>query len=105
VVLNPPAAVVRPRSVDARLTNNTGSLSTIDAGDVIKIAFSKSMSAPRVASVRMTDADGTTAELRCGEEATCTLSTAVETLGGFGYDAGTVITLEVRGAPRVLALG
>ena len=104
-VNNPPLAVVRPRSVDARLVTSGGAPATIDPGDVIKIAFDKAMGSPAGATVRFNDVDGTTAEVRCGSEATCTLNTVVEQLGGFGYNSGTVVTIEVRATPRVLVLG
>jgi hypothetical protein len=104
-VTNPPAPVARPRSIDARLTQNGGSLAAIDAGDAFKLAFDKGMGAPASATVRFVDADGTTAEVRCGAEAACTLSTVAEPLGGFLYEAGTVITIAVVTGPRVLAFG
>jgi hypothetical protein len=104
-VPNPPAPVARPRSTDARLTQNGGSLAGLDAGDAFKIAFDKRMGNPATATLRFVDVDGTTAEVRCGAEAACTLSTVAETLGGFLYETGTVITIAVVTVPRALTAG
>jgi hypothetical protein len=106
VIANPPAAVAYPRSVDARLVVSVGALATIDAGDVIKIAFDKMMREPTSGGLLLTDADGTVAELSCGpDRQSCWVATGVETLGDVTYEEGRVITFKVRISPRVVVAG
>jgi hypothetical protein len=105
VVMNPPAAVVRPRSTDARLAVSAGSPALIDTGDVIRLAFDKPMAVSPSGIIRLMDADGTTAEVRCGVEATCTVNASTDFLGGVVYPAARLITLELHAAPRVLVTG
>jgi hypothetical protein len=106
VVANPPAPVAYPRAVDARLAVSAGALATIDARDIIKVAFDKAMRTPATGRLLLSDVDGTVAELRCGTDAvSCALNTGAETIGGATYDVGFVVTLEVRMAPRVVVEG
>jgi hypothetical protein len=103
---NPPLPKAPPRSVDARVTTSAGSPALLDTGDVIKIAFSKEMRSPVGSQLRVQDADGTVADLRCqqGEQA-CTLNAGPETLGGTAYPANTLVTITIRTAPIVVAAG
>jgi hypothetical protein len=106
VVNNPPLAVARPRSVDARVTTSAGSLAALDAGDVIKIAFDKEMRSPAGGELRGQDNDGTVADIRCLQaEQSCTLNAASETLGGVAYPANTVLTIVMRAPPVSVATG
>jgi hypothetical protein len=102
VINNPPAPVAPPRSLDARVTTSAGSLAVLDTGDVVKIAFNKTMQNPGGRQMRVQDADGTIADIRClFMEQTCTLNSGPETLGGVVYPANSVITIvmstEARG--------
>ena len=106
IVNNPPLPVAPPRSLDARVTTSAGSPSLIDAGDVLKIAFFKEMRSPLGAQLRVQDADGTIADIRCLQtEQLCTLNSGPETLGGTAYPANTVLTIVMRTAPVVAAAG
>jgi len=107
IINNPPLPVARPRSMDARVTTSAGSLSTLDAGDVIKIAFDKEMLSALGGEMRVQDLDGTIADIRCLQslEQRCTLNTGAETLGGVAYPANTVLTVVMRADPRVVAAG
>ena len=106
VIANPPAPVVRPRSRDARLTTSTGSPSLLDPGDVIKIAFDKPMQSPVARQMRVRDADGTIADVRCLQlEQDCTINPGTEVLGGISYPANTVVTITMRTAALSVAPG
>jgi hypothetical protein len=106
VINNPPLPLAPPRALDARVTTSAGSLSSLDTGDVIKIAFSKAMRSPVGSQMRVQDADGTVADIRClRSEQTCTLNTATETLGGVAYLANTVITIVIGADPIAIAAG
>ena len=106
VIANPPAPVVFPRSVDARITTSAGAPDALDAGDVVKLAFDKTMGSPVGGQMRVQDADGTVADVRCllAEQA-CTLNSGPETLGGVTYPANTVITIVMRTPALVVAPG
>ncbi|MGH2473015.1 MAG: hypothetical protein ACRDG6_11550 [Candidatus Limnocylindria bacterium] len=108
-IANPPTPVDptgAPTSLDARVTTNVGSSSVLDAGDVVKIAFSEAMSpAAAGATVRARDADGTIGDLICGTNATCTLNTSPETLGGQSRAAQTVLTVRLTANPVIIASG
>jgi hypothetical protein len=106
IINNPPLPVALPRSLDARVTTSAGSPSLVDAGDVLKIAFSKEMRSPLGAQMRVQDADGTIADIRCLQtEQACTLNAGPETLGGTAYPANTVITITMRTAALVVVAG
>jgi hypothetical protein len=106
VINNPPLAIAPPRSLDARVTTSAGSPALLDAGDVIKIAFGKEMQTPAGRQMRVQDADGTIADIRCLQsEQACTLNAATETLGGTAYPANTVVTITLRTPPLVVAAG
>ncbi len=106
VINNPPLPVAPPRSLDARVTFSAGSLAVLDAGDVVKIAFDKTMGSPVGGQIRVQDVDGTIADVRClPTEQACTLNSAPETLGGVAYPANTVLTITMRTAPPGVAAG
>lgn len=106
IINNPPLPVARPRALDARVTTSAGSLSALDTGDVVKIAFDKAMRSPLGSELRAQDANGTIADIRCFTfEQTCTLNSAAETLGGTAYPANTLLTIVIRTDPRVVAAG
>jgi len=106
VINNPPLPVAPPRALDARVTTSAGSLSALDAGDVIKIVFSKAMRSPAGGQLRVQDADGTIADIRClATEQACTLNSGTESLGGVAYPANTVLTIVMRTDARVAASG
>jgi hypothetical protein len=106
VINNPPLAIAPPRALDARVTTSAGSLAQLDAGDVIKIAFSKAMRSPVGGQMRVQDLDGTIADIRCLQsEQTCTLNAGSETLGGVSYPANTVLTITMNTAPVTIAAG
>jgi hypothetical protein len=106
IINNPPTPVARPLSLDARVATSAGSLAVLDTGDVIKIAFNKAMRSPLGSQMRVQDADGTIADIRCLQaEQACTLNAGPETLGGTAYLANTVITIAMRTAPVGVAAG
>jgi len=107
VINNPPLPVVRPRSLDARVTTSAGSLALLDAGDVIKIAFDKEMRSALGSEMRVQDLDGTIADIRCLQslEQRCSLNTGAESLGGVAYPANTVLTIVMRTDARGVAAG
>ena len=106
VIANPPAPVAPPRSRDARLTTSAGAPSVLDPGDVIKIAFDKTMQSPVGRQMRVRDADGTVADVRCLRlEQDCTVNAGTEVLGGISYPANTVITITMRTAALSVAPG
>ena len=106
VINNPPTPVAPPRSLDARVTTSAGSPAVIDNGDVIKIAFDKAMQTPGGSQMRVQDADGTSADIRClTYEQACTLNPGPETLGGIVYPANTVLTIAMRTEARGVTAG
>jgi hypothetical protein len=106
VINNPPTPVAPPRSLDARVTTSAGSPAVIDNGDVIKIAFDKAMQTPGGSQMRVQDADGTSADIRClTYEQACTLNSGPETLGGIVYPASTVLTIAMRTEARGVTAG
>jgi hypothetical protein len=106
IINNPPTPVSRPRSLDARVTTSAGSLAALDTGDVIKIAFNKVMRSPVGGQIRVQDADGTIADIRClVSEQACTINSGAETLGGVVYPANMVITIAMRTEPLGVAAG
>ena len=106
LINNPPLPVAPPRAVDGRVTTSAGSPALLDAGDVIKIGFGKEMQTPVGRQLRVRDADGTIADIRCLQgEQTCTLNPGPETLGGAAYPANSVITIAIRTEPFGVAAG
>jgi hypothetical protein len=106
VINNPPLPVAPPRASDGRVTTSAGSPALLDTGDVIKIGFGKEMQTPGGRQLRVRDADGTIADIRCLQgEQTCTLNAGPETLGGTAYPANTVITIALRTQPFGVAPG
>jgi hypothetical protein len=105
-IANPPTPVAPPTSLDAGVTTNGGFGTSIDSGDVVKIAFSEAMSAPNAgATVRAQDTDGTVADLSCGVNATCVLNSSSETLGGVVRAAQTVLTMSLTANPTIITTG
>jgi hypothetical protein len=106
VINNPPTPVDRPRALDARVTTSAGSPAFLDTGDVIKVAFHKTMRSPAGSQMRVQDADGTIADIRCLlSEQTCTLNSGSESLGCVVYPANTVITIAMGTEARGVAAG
>ena len=106
IINNPPTPVAPPRSLDARVTTSAGSPAVIDTGDVIKIAFDKAMQKPVSGQMRVQDADGTIADIRCLlSEQACALNSGPETLGGVVYPANTVVTITMRTDARLVTAG
>jgi hypothetical protein len=106
VINNPPTPVDRPRALDARVTTSAGSPAFLDTGDVIKVAFHKTMRSPAGSQMRVQDADGTIADIRCLlSEQTCTLNSGSESLGGVVYPANTVVTIAMSTEARGVAAG
>jgi hypothetical protein len=106
IVNNPPTPVAPPRSMDARVTTSAGAPALLDTGDVIKIAFSKTMQTPVGRQMRVQDVDGTIADIRCLQaEQACTLNAGPETIGDVVYPANTVITIAMRTEPLGVAAG
>src|SRR2546425_289358 len=96
-----------PRSIDARVTTVAGLANTFDAGDVIKIAFSKDMKLATGARLQGVDADGTFADIVCGTSgnAGCALNTATETLAGTPYGPNRVLTITLTANPTTIQPG
>jgi hypothetical protein len=106
IINNPPTPVAPPRALEARVTTSAGSPAVLDTGDVVKIAFDKAMRSPVGGQMRVQDADGTIADIRCLQsEQLCTLNPGPETLGGVTYAANTLITITMRTQPVVVAAG
>jgi hypothetical protein len=106
IINNPPLPITPPRALDARVTTSAGSPALLDTGDVIKIAFGKEMRTPVSHQLRVQDADGTIADIRCLQaEQACTLNPGSETLGGVTYPANTVITIVIRTPPLGVGAG
>ena len=102
---NPPEPVShQPTSLDARVYSSaTGSPSTFDDGDVIKIAFDEAMRSPCAVGVpiRLRDADGTVADVAVE----CATATVAQALGDVTYQPGYVLVMTVRGTPTVITPG
>jgi hypothetical protein len=106
IVNNPPTPVARPRALDMRVTTSAGSPAMLDAGDVLKIAFDKTVQSPAGSQMRVQDADASIADIRClSYEQACTLNSGPESLGGVVYPANTVITIAMRTPPLAVAAG
>ncbi|HAF11031.1 MAG TPA: hypothetical protein DCK98_13255 [Chloroflexi bacterium] len=100
------ADTTRPLSEDIRVKTSAGLSATLDTGDVFTVAFNEVMLAPTTgAKIRLTDADGTVADVTCGTNATCTLSGADTTIGGVVYPSGQVITVTMTADPTIVTAG
>ena len=100
------ADATRPLSQDVRLKTSAGFAGLLDTGDVWTAAFNEVMTAPAAgAKVRLTDADGTFADVTCGTNATCALNAAAVTIGGTSYPIGQVITFTMTGDPTIVTVG
>jgi len=97
----------KPKSTLATQTTSAGLGNTVDAGDVFKIVFDEPIATPAAGAViRANDgADGTVADIINGTNATFSLNTASETVGGTARAAGTVLTVTITGAPSTVAAG
>ena len=105
-VANPPTPVGPPTSLDARVSTNVGFTTSLDSGDVVKIAFSEAMTAPASgATIRAQDDDGTVADLVCGTNATCVLNASSEIVGGVTRAAQTVLTVSLTANPTIITAG
>jgi len=105
-IANPPTPVGPPTSLDARVTTNVGFTTSLDSGDVAKIAFSEVMAAPASgATIRAQDADGTVADLVCGSNAACVLNASSEIVGGVTRAAQTVLTVSLTANPTIITAG
>jgi hypothetical protein len=101
------ADTTAPLSQDIRLTTNTNF--NLDTGDVFTVAFNEVVVAPSLATIRLTDADGTIADVICGTalgvpataNATCTLNGTATTINAVSYPAGQVITVTMLAIPTV----
>jgi hypothetical protein len=64
------------------------------------------MQNPGGSQMRVQDADGTTAEIRClFSDQVCTFNAGPETLGGVVYPANTVLTITMRTGARIVSAG
>jgi len=101
----------RPTSVGATLTQSAGFANTLDSGDKLEITFSEAVSLSATATIRVTDSDcgtatnggpalcsggqtNTVADIVCGTNATCTLSTDKK-----------VLTVTMTAGPTIVAAG
>lgn len=97
------ADAIAPLANDTRLTTSGGFSSQLDAGDTFRVAFNEAMAITISPTIRVTDADGSVADIVCNAgAATCSLNTASTTLGGVTYDAGTVLTVTITTTPATL---
>jgi hypothetical protein len=105
---SPPEPVShQPTSLDARASlSGSGSASTFDNGDVLKIAFDEAMRSPcPVGSLlRLRDADGTVAEIVPATGA-CGTSSAAQIMGGVTYQPAYVLVITMREDPTVITPG
>src|SRR6266542_689806 len=113
VPVNIPGAadITPPTSSLAVLTSSSGFANTLDTGDKLEITFSEAMSIAANAVIRVTDSDcgpatnagpadcsggltNTVADIICGTNATCTLSTDK-----------TILTVTMTANPTIVAAG
>jgi hypothetical protein len=100
------ADATKPLSQDVRIKTSAGFAGLLDTGDVWTAAFNEVMLAPAAGSkVRLTDADGTVADVTCATNATCVLSVAATTIGGVSYPIGQVITFTMTADPTIITVG
>ncbi|MFD0481950.1 hypothetical protein ACFQ46_05015 [Kineococcus sp. GCM10028916] len=104
------ADTTAPTLVNSLQSTAAGLGGTADARDVLKLVASESLAAVAAGdSLRLTDADGTTAEVVNGTSspgnATFALNTAAETVAGTSYPAGTVLTITLAAVPSAVNAG
>ena len=93
-------AATAPRSVYAAQSTATGLSGTLDATDVIKIAFDKALTAPSgTETIQVRDADGTVINLIRGTNASMALNGSSETVNGVAYAANQVLTVTLTATP------
>ncbi len=99
------ADTTAPLSQDVRLKTSGGFATLLDTGDVVTVAFNELMAATVSGDkIRVTDADGTIADVTCGPSgnATCSWNATASTIGGVSYPAGQVLTVTLTADPVVL---
>jgi hypothetical protein len=97
-----------PTSLDARaIPSNSGVRGTFDVGDKLKIVFDGPMDlCDDNTVVRLSDADGTVAELsRAALNMDCGRNAFSEAVGGTVWPAFTVITLTIAANPTIVTPG
>ena len=100
------ADTTKPLSQDLRIKTSAGFSGLLDTGDVFSAAFNEVMAAPTTgAKIRLTDADGTVADVICGTNATCALSVAATTINSVSYPTGQVITVTMTADPTIVTAG
>lgn len=105
VVVPPAADVARPTAVFSAVRSGTGLTGTLDAGDVITIAFNEALAAPTAGDlIRLQDADGTIVDVINGTNATFALNTASATVGGSARAAGEALTITLTANPTGAAI-
>ena len=98
---------VRPRILDLRLTD-AGSIGSADANDQHTFTFSERMSpniAANGATYRLSDPDGTTANVICGTNATCTRSDVLDGSLLSPQVLYSVLTVRLTGTPQIVSAG
>jgi putative cell wall-binding protein len=105
VVVPAAADTTRPTAVFSATRNATGLSNTLDTGDVINVVFSEVLAAPTAGDlIRLRDADGTIVDVINGTNATFTLNTAAQTVGGSSRAAGTTLTITLTATPTGAAV-
>jgi hypothetical protein len=97
-----------PTSLDARaIPSDSGVRGTFDVGDKLKIVFDGPMDlCDDNTVVRLSDADGTVAELsRATLNMDCGRNTFIEYVGGNVWPAFTVLTLTIAANPTIVTPG
>jgi hypothetical protein len=97
-----------PTSLDARaIPSDSGVRGTFDVGDKLKIVFDGPMDlCGDNTVVRLSDADGTVAELsRATLNMDCGRNTSIEYVGGNVWPAFTVLTLTIAANPTIVTPG
>jgi hypothetical protein len=86
----------RPTSVHAQVTNGSGDPGTLDAGDVVEIAFDEPLATPASgASISL----GSGATVTSGSGVTFSLNDSSVTLGGTSRAPGTVLRITIGTSP------
>lgn len=100
------ADATKPLSQDIRIKTSAGFAGLLDTLDVFTIAYNEVVATPAAGSkIRLTDADGTVADVICGTNATCVVSLASTTIGGTAYPTGQVITVTMTADPTIVTAG
>lgn len=104
-----PAAVdsTAPTLINTVQTTSAGLAGSLDQGDVVKLVASEALAAPSSTSrLRVTDADGTIVDItNVSGNATFTLNSADETVGGVVYPANRVLTVTLLATQTSIANG